>query len=207
MRQRFWVLEYDRFDSATSDSALLRFLAEMLHPEVRMHLADVERLHVFLNQILSQDGYEIVPVHAISGAPVFVGQRVGRCVPSSMKNLIFAADGPKPKIVASDALNNGFVAMRATASVAPRSPDVQPWTSSSPSSSTGSSIATRVSQQAQSTRSARENDPRNATIDGSDTAQSAILASAGSADVRPNGCRGCSAETLTGTMATRQHGH
>jgi very-short-patch-repair endonuclease len=102
----FWVLEDERFGLATSDAALLRFLAEMLHPEVRLNLAEVERLHEFLNQILVYDGYEIVPVGVISGAPVFAGRRVGAGVPGSMKNLIFAADGPKPEIVFSDALNN-----------------------------------------------------------------------------------------------------
>ncbi|GAB3900979.1 hypothetical protein GCM10029964_089120 [Kibdelosporangium lantanae] len=102
----FWVLEDDRFGLSTNDAALLRFLAEMLHPEVRLDLAEVEQLHKFFNQILLHDGYEIVRVDVISGAPVFDGRRIGTGVPGSMKNLIFAADGPKPKIVFSDALNN-----------------------------------------------------------------------------------------------------
>jgi hypothetical protein len=52
------------------------------------------------------DGYEIVQIDAISGASVFAGRRVGAGVPGSIKNLFFAADGPKPEIVFSDALNN-----------------------------------------------------------------------------------------------------
>ncbi|WP_409496002.1 hypothetical protein [Amycolatopsis sp. cmx-11-12] len=101
-----WIFEDERFDLATSDDALVRFLAEMLHPAVRTNLAEVEQLHNFLNQTLIHDGYEIVQVDAISGAPVFAGRRIGAGVAGSMKNLFFAADGPKPEIVFSDALNN-----------------------------------------------------------------------------------------------------
>ena len=101
-----WIFDDERFGLADNDDALLRFLAEMLHPVVRTDLAEVEQLHDFLNQTLVHDGYEIVQVDAISGAPVFAGRRFGAGVPGSMKNLIFAADGPKPEIVFSDALNN-----------------------------------------------------------------------------------------------------
>ncbi|WP_162788583.1 hypothetical protein [Amycolatopsis albispora] len=101
-----WIVDDERFGLASSDNALLQFLAEMLHPAVRTSLAEVEQLHTFLNQTLIHDGYEIVQVDAISGAPVFAGRRIGAGVPGSMKNLIFAADGPKPEIVFSDALNN-----------------------------------------------------------------------------------------------------
>ncbi|SES40044.1 hypothetical protein [Lentzea albida] len=101
-----WIFYDERFGLAENDDALLRFLAEMLHPAVRTNLAEVERLHDFLNQTLVHDGYEIVQIDAISGAPVFAGRRIGAGVPGSMKNLIFAADGPKPEIVFSDALNN-----------------------------------------------------------------------------------------------------
>lgn len=78
----------------------------MLHPTVRTKLAEVEQLHDLLNQTLVHDGYEIVQVDTIGSAPVFAGRRIGAGVPGSMKNLIFAADGPKPEIVFSDALNN-----------------------------------------------------------------------------------------------------
>lgn len=101
-----WIFDDQRFGLADSDGGLLRFLAEMLHPAVRTNLVEVEQLHDFLNRTLVHDGYEIVQVDAISGAPVFAGRRIGAGVPGSMKNLIFAADGPKPEIVFSDALNN-----------------------------------------------------------------------------------------------------
>jgi len=103
-----WIFEDERFGLTDSDEALLGFLAEMLHPAVRTDQTEVEQLHEFLNQTLIHDGYEIVQVDAISGAPVFGSRRIGAGVPGSVKNLIFAADGPKPKIVVSDALNNDF---------------------------------------------------------------------------------------------------
>ncbi|GHH43941.1 hypothetical protein GCM10017774_42480 [Lentzea cavernae] len=95
-----------------SDGALLSFLAEMLHPAVRTDINDVEKLRTFLNQTLVHDGYELVQIDAVSGAPIFAGRRIGAGVPGAMKNLIFAADGPKPEIVFSDALNNDVRVVR-----------------------------------------------------------------------------------------------
>jgi hypothetical protein len=83
---------------------LLTFLAEMLHPAVRTNLAEVERLRDFLNIALVHDGYELIQVDAISGAPIFDYRLIGSGVRGSMKNLIFAAVGPKPEIVLDDAV-------------------------------------------------------------------------------------------------------
>ena len=69
-------------------------------------LAEVEELHAFLNSVLIHDGYEIIQTGDISGAPVFEGRRTGSGVRGSMKNIIFAAIGPKPEIVIDDAVNN-----------------------------------------------------------------------------------------------------
>ena len=101
-----WIFYDSRFGLADSDDALVRFLAEMLHPAVRTDLAAVEELRAFLNSVLVHDGYEVVQSGAISGAPVFAGRRIGSGVRGSMKNLIFAAVGPKPEIVLDDAVNN-----------------------------------------------------------------------------------------------------
>ncbi|MDX3107678.1 AbiJ-related protein [Nonomuraea angiospora] len=49
---------------------------------------------------------ELVQIGQISGAPIFAGRRIGGGVSGTMKNIIFAADGPKPKIVLGDAVNN-----------------------------------------------------------------------------------------------------
>jgi AbiJ-like protein len=101
-----WIFNDSRFGLADSDKALLRFLAEMLHPAVRTDLAEVERLREFFNGVLMHDGYELVQVDDISGAPLFAHRRIGGGVRGTMKNLIFAAIGHKPEIVLVDALNN-----------------------------------------------------------------------------------------------------
>jgi very-short-patch-repair endonuclease len=101
-----WIFRDERFGLADNDEALLAFLVEMLHPEVRTNLAEVEQLRDFLNKVLIHDGYEIVQVDAISGAPIFDYRLIGSGVRGSMKNLIFAALGPKPEIVLDDAVNN-----------------------------------------------------------------------------------------------------
>ena len=101
-----WIFHDSRFGLADSDEALLQFLAEMLHPAVRTDPAEVERLHNFLNTVLAHDGYELVQVDDISGAPLFAPRRIGAGVRGTMKNLIFAAIGPKPEIVLIDAVNN-----------------------------------------------------------------------------------------------------
>lgn len=101
-----WVFWYEPLGLAQDDQALLAFLAEMLHPAVRTELAEVERLREFLNSVLVHDGFELVQVDEISGAPIFDTRRIGAGVPGRMKNLIFAAIGPKPQIVLIDAVNN-----------------------------------------------------------------------------------------------------
>ena len=101
-----WIFRDSRFGLADSDEALLQFLAEMLHPAVRTDPAEVERLHRFLNSVLAHDGYELVQAGDISGAPLFTPHRIGAGVRGTMKNLIFAAIGPKPEIVIVDAVNN-----------------------------------------------------------------------------------------------------
>ena len=101
-----WIFTDDRFGLSHDDAALLGLLAEMLHPAVRDDSAEATRLAASLNELLVQDRYEIVQVDDISGAPIFAGRRMGGGVPGAMKNLIFAADGPKPEIVLEDALNN-----------------------------------------------------------------------------------------------------
>jgi len=101
-----WIFSDTRFGLTDSDDALLKFLAEMLHPEVRTDPSEVEELRVFFASQLIKDGYEFAQVDQISGAPVFGGHRIGSGVRGDMKNLIFAANGPKPRIVLRDAINN-----------------------------------------------------------------------------------------------------
>lgn len=70
-----WIFSDTRFGLADSDDALLRFLAEMLHPAVRTDLTEVEELRAFVNSVLIHDGYEIAQTGDISGALVFEGRR------------------------------------------------------------------------------------------------------------------------------------
>ncbi|WP_433474932.1 hypothetical protein ACQPZP_40690 [Spirillospora sp. CA-142024] len=107
-----WIFHDSRFGLADDDGALLAFLAEMLHPAVRTDPAEVEQLRNFLNSVLTHDGYELVQVDAISGAPVFDHRLIGSGVPGALKNLIFAAIGPKPEIVLDDAVNNDLRIVR-----------------------------------------------------------------------------------------------
>jgi hypothetical protein len=101
-----WIFFDSRFGLADDDGKLLDFLAEMLEPDVRHDLTEVERLRVFLNATLIHDGFQLVQTGEVSGAPRFSPQRIGAGVSGSMKNLIFAATGPKPEIVLDDAVNN-----------------------------------------------------------------------------------------------------
>lgn len=107
-----WIFHDSRFGLADDDGALLTFLAEMLHPAVRTDLAEVEQLRDFLNSVLVHDGYELVQVDAVSGAPIFDYRLIGSGVRGSMKNLIFAANGPKPEIVLDDLVNNDLRIVR-----------------------------------------------------------------------------------------------
>jgi hypothetical protein len=86
-----WIFTDERFGLADNDEALLRFLAEMLHPAVRTGQAEVERLHTFLNSVLAHDGYELVRVDAISGAPIFDYRLLGSGVRGSMRPTALSA--------------------------------------------------------------------------------------------------------------------
>ena len=68
-----WIFHDARFELATSDQKLLRFLAETLHPTVRSDRHEIERLRAEYNHILRPDRVEIRQVSTISGRPVFAG--------------------------------------------------------------------------------------------------------------------------------------
>lgn len=66
-----WVLYDDRFGlQHGDDEILLRFLAAMLHPDVR-EADEAKRLALELNSHLSRDGWELYPIAAISGYPTY----------------------------------------------------------------------------------------------------------------------------------------
>lgn len=65
-----WVFNDPRV-GLDDDGALLRFLAETLHPEVRTDTAEVEALAGFYNHHLRPDGIELYVRSRISGRPVY----------------------------------------------------------------------------------------------------------------------------------------
>ena len=68
-----WVFTDPRFN-LSDDQALLRFLAETLHPMVRPDQGDVAELLEMYNRHLRPDGWELRQVDEISGRPVFAPQ-------------------------------------------------------------------------------------------------------------------------------------
>ncbi|MEV6203228.1 phosphotransferase [Streptomyces sp. NPDC051771] len=71
-----WVFTDNRFRLADGpDAALLRFLAEMIHPAVRTDSNEVEYLLALINDALAPDGYQLRPASVISGYPVYEARR------------------------------------------------------------------------------------------------------------------------------------
>ena len=94
-----------------SEYRFVKLLELSVHPMVR----DGEAQHALveaLNDVLKPDGRALAPVEVVSGESVFkvVTQATG--VSGHAKNLIFAADGPKPEIVFQDAINNDVQIVR-----------------------------------------------------------------------------------------------
>ncbi|MEO7838124.1 MAG: hypothetical protein ABIU06_02130 [Anaerolineales bacterium] len=89
-----------------NDEQFLRFLEEIVHPLVRMPNEQEEFVEI-INNHLMRDGYQLQPRDQISGYPIYRAMRNGNDgVKQEVKNLIFAADGPKPEIVLEDSISN-----------------------------------------------------------------------------------------------------
>jgi hypothetical protein len=72
-----WVFDDRRFGLADGpDEALLRFLAEMIHPAVRTDTDEVERLLALIDDTLALDGYKLAPARTVSGYPVYEARRI-----------------------------------------------------------------------------------------------------------------------------------
>jgi len=88
-----------------SEHRFVKLVELSVHPMVRD--GDEQRLLVEqLNAVLKPDGCILSPVEVMSGESVFKVVARAAGVSGSAKNLIFAADGPKPEIVIQDAINN-----------------------------------------------------------------------------------------------------
>jgi len=88
-----------------SQERFFRFLEEVLHPK-RRDEDDQRRAVELLNPILGRDGFTLTAVDSVSGYPVYKVMAVGSGVRRVAKNLIFAANGPKPELVLADAISN-----------------------------------------------------------------------------------------------------
>jgi hypothetical protein len=107
VRNEDWSYK-DFFDFANvlklSERRFRSILEAVVHPEVRTG-DDQRRFVEAINPFILRDGFELLPIEQTAGYPVFrivkKGGVTGHC-----KNLIFAANGPKPELVLADALNN-----------------------------------------------------------------------------------------------------
>ena len=103
-----WDLEYlfDRLRLVgCSEHRFVQFLELCVHPMVRDGPAQSSLIEK-LNAILKPDRQVLAPVDEISGEFIY-GLVAGEGgVLGKAKNLIFAANGPKPEIILRDAINN-----------------------------------------------------------------------------------------------------
>ena len=88
-----------------SRSLFFQFLESVVHPNSRRN-QEQQGLIDSINPHLKKDGYHFVQFGSVSGYPVFKIFPIAGGVAGAPKNLIFAADGAKPEIVLSDAINN-----------------------------------------------------------------------------------------------------
>lgn len=73
-----WLFYDPRLGLLTGDDEVfLRFLCETIHPVVRADVTESERLCQLYNQILRNDGFQLVERTRLSGKPVYVGRYVG----------------------------------------------------------------------------------------------------------------------------------
>ena len=87
------------------DEDFLHFLEELVHPVVRKPENQAGYLE-FINKHLSADGFKLQVSNYISDYPIYkvIGGDSG--IKQEAKNLIFAANGPKPQIVLEDSVSN-----------------------------------------------------------------------------------------------------
>jgi hypothetical protein len=71
-----WILSDPRMQLQDgNDRIFLRFLCEVIHPEVRSNKEEVGQLVQLFNQQLAPDGWRLIPEGEISGRPVFEARR------------------------------------------------------------------------------------------------------------------------------------
>lgn len=88
------------------DETFIEFLENCLHPIVQPNEEQVSGLLSVFNNCLRHDGYILRETSQLSGKPIYKAIPLNSGVHGSVKNLIFAANGPKPEIVLKDAVTN-----------------------------------------------------------------------------------------------------
>jgi AbiJ-like protein len=88
-----------------SDEQLLHFLEHVVHPSVRTP-EDQPKYLAVINQYLAKEGYELRLREEIAGFHIYRATRIGAGVSEKVKNIVFASNGPKPRIVLADAVSN-----------------------------------------------------------------------------------------------------
>jgi AbiJ N-terminal domain 3 len=106
-------LLYTYFDLIRSaDDIFLKFLENCVHPIVIPDIDEASELLALFNSLLANDGYVLREVSRLSAKPIYKGMRLKAGVQGSVKNLIFAANGPKPDIVLIDSVSNDIKIVR-----------------------------------------------------------------------------------------------
>lgn len=90
-----------------SDDQWFRFLESVVHPLVRKP-GEQEHYLAIANRYLAQEGCQLQLRDEIRGHQIYHIARIGVGVNERVKNLIFASNGPKPRIVLTDAISNNI---------------------------------------------------------------------------------------------------
>lgn len=90
---------------AAPDDVFEKFLVSLVHPLVRQG-DEQSQVVQLVNAHLYADGCSLVEKSEISGHPIYEVQHANQGVRRAAKNLIFAANGPKPELVLCDAVSN-----------------------------------------------------------------------------------------------------
>jgi len=85
-----------------ADEIFLKFLETCLHPIVRPNENEASEFVSVFNELLARDGYVLNEVSSISARAVYKGMRLKEGVHGNVKNLIFAANGPKQHSLMKD---------------------------------------------------------------------------------------------------------
>lgn len=105
----FEYLYYEYLDLiGTSDEQFKSFLEQVVYPYVRKNKEEQKKFVEIINEHLTHDGYELQEIQNISGYPIYRVVRTSGGVEGDVKNIIFAANGPKPELVLVDSINNNI---------------------------------------------------------------------------------------------------